>query len=373
MLDKILLFPYYLTLKARNSFYNKPGRKVYTPSVPSVNIGNVTAGGTGKTPHVEMIVRMLEESVEWSGKQLAVLSLGYKRESRGFQQVDLKGGALMFGDEPVQMKRKFPELVVAVDKDRVEGCKLLEDPSRLGNKKVARKCWNREFPAADYIILDDAYQYRKIKAAKNVVLVDYNRPVTKDSLLPFGRLRDLPERIYDADAVIISKCPEDLEPEGRTAFLEVLGLESYDPETCTAVNPKGERQLVFFTCIKYCYPKGVYEETEPRYVFSKKVVLITGIAKDTPLRDYLSNTYKIIKHYNLPDHHKFTWSDINRLNEVIRKNPVAAIATTEKDAQRFRDFNGMPKEIIERMLMVPIKADFLTDHEKEVFRRFIVF
>ncbi len=157
MIDKFLLFPYYLILKWRDRRYKRPGRKFHYASVPTLCIGNVTAGGTGKTPHVELVLRLLQQSETWADKQLAVLSLGYKRESNGFQQVTAEGSATSFGDEPMQIKKKFPEVVVAVDKDRVEGCTLLTDPAKLKARKYVKRVWNREFPAAEYIVLDDAF------------------------------------------------------------------------------------------------------------------------------------------------------------------------------------------------------------------------
>jgi len=147
--DKFLLFPYYLTLKLRNRFYGRPARKTAAAEVPTLCIGNITAGGTGKTPHVEMVLRLLRQSEAWAGKNLAVLSRGYKRDSAGFQQVIASGSAVMFGDEPLQVKKKFPEVTVAVDKNRVEGCDLLVHPGKLAGRKYAKKCWNRDFPAAD--------------------------------------------------------------------------------------------------------------------------------------------------------------------------------------------------------------------------------
>ena len=126
-----------------------------------------------------------------------------------------------------QIKKKFPGVTVAVDKDRVEGCDLLAHPEKLKNRKVAKKCWNREFPAADYIVLDDAFQDRKLKTNKTVVLVDWNHPVQKDHLLPLGRLRDLPERIFDADVLIVTKCPANLEESEREQFITELGFTDY--------------------------------------------------------------------------------------------------------------------------------------------------
>ena len=371
MIDKILLFPYYLVLKLRDRRYSKPGRKLHYAEVPALGIGNVTVGGTGKTPHVEMVLRLLQQSAEWGDKNLAVLSRGYKRESSGFQQVVVTGSASSFGDEPLQIKKKFPGVTVAVDKNRVEGCDLLAHPEKLKGRKYARKCWNRDFPAADYIVLDDAFQYRKLKPAKSVVLVDYNRPVHKDMLLPLGRLRDLPERIFDADAVIITKCPAEMDPFAKAEFVERMGFTDYLPSACEANNPKGKRQLIFFTTVKYEQATGVYSTTEPRYLYAKKVILVTGIAKDTPLRKYLSDFYKIVARFSFPDHHRYVWKDISRIQDAVERNPTAAIVTTEKDAQRLLDYNGMPQALMERLFYMPISTEFLSEDEKEFFTDFI--
>ena len=187
MLDKVLLFPYYAFLKLRNGLYNSGKLRSQGARVPTVCVGNITAGGTGKTPHTEMILRMLLESYEWGNKNIAVLSRGYLRESKGFQQVPVNGSALMFGDEPVQIKKRFPQVTVAVDADRIEGCDYLCRPEKLKEQPQGPdSCWDKEFPPADLIVLDDAYQHRRLKASMNIVLVDYNRPLFADSLLPLG-------------------------------------------------------------------------------------------------------------------------------------------------------------------------------------------
>ena len=371
MIDKYLLFPYYLTLKLRDRFYKRPGRKTAGAEVPTLCIGNVTAGGTGKTPHVEMVLRLLQQHEEWSARSLAVLSRGYGRDSAGFQQVIASGSAEAFGDEPLQIKKKFPGVTVAVDENRVEGCDLLVHPEKLAARKYAKKCWNRDFPPAEYIVLDDAFQYRKLRATRSVVLVDWNRPVHKDMLLPLGRLRDLPERIYDADALIFTKCPSEMDVFEKVKFVEQLGFKDYLPSACEATAPNGRRLLILFTCIHYGDIKGVYSTSEPRFSYAKKVALVTGIASDGPLRAYLSDTYKIVKRYSFPDHHRYTWKDINRLQELVDKNPTLAIATTEKDAQRLLDYTGMPESLRERLFYVPITVDFLSDEEREIFTDFI--
>lgn len=371
-LDRIILFPYYLTLKLRDKRYSKPTRTLFQPAVPSVSVGNITVGGTGKTPHVELILRILMSSEKWANANLAVLSRGYKRESKGFQQLSVDGSAALFGDEAMQIKTKFPSITVVVDRNRVEACELLCHPERMKSDKVARQCWYRDFPAADYIILDDAFQYRKLKPAKSVVLIDFNHPVHKDCLLPLGRLRDLKERAHSADAIIVTKCPYDLDEQTRKNFVSEMGLNDYTTQTNEALSETGKRQLVLFTIISYDKLKAVFPSAEERYIYSRKAILITGIAKDTPIRKTLSDSYKIVARFSYPDHHKFVWSDINKLKKQVRRNPTAVIITTEKDACRLKCFAGLPKEISERLFMLPIEAKFLSASEEECFRDFIV-
>lgn len=366
MIDKILLFPYWLTLKLRNRRWNKPGR-AQSAEVPTICVGNITAGGTGKTPHTEMILRMLMESDEWGAKNIAVLSRGYKRSSRGFQQVTREGTAGMFGDEPLQIKKKFPGVTVAVDKDRIEGCRLLCHPEDLKDPSKAKKCAHREFLPADLVVLDDAFQYRRLKADLNIVLVDWNRPLHKDMLLPFGRLRDLPERLHDADIIIVTKCPYELDDWERMTFAYTMGFKEYSSSGCVGVTHDGKRRTVLFTHICYSHIQPVYEVSDPRYVYSKRMILFTGIAKDTPLRNYLSDTYKIVRRFNFPDHHRYTRSDFAQIRRAVKQWPTAAVATTEKDAQRVLDFNGMPQELRERMFQIPISVEFLSERERNTF------
>ena len=139
MIDKILLFPYWFSLKFRHFLFDTEIRKVHTADVPTICIGNVTVGGTGKTPHTEMLIRTLLQDEEWGGKNLAVLSRGYKRKTKGFQQVTADGSALLYGDEPLQIKKKFPGITVAVDKSRTEGCNFLAHPEKLETSKKARR------------------------------------------------------------------------------------------------------------------------------------------------------------------------------------------------------------------------------------------
>ncbi len=368
MIDKILLFPYWLTLRLRNLFYDKGWKKSVKAEVPTVCVGNITVGGTGKTPHTEMILRTLLQSDRWGYSNIAVLSRGYKRTTKGFQKVPWNAAeADMYGDEPVQIAGKLPIVTVAVDADRVEGCHFLCHPDELETSKKARRCKDKVIPKADIIVLDDAFQHRALKAAINIVLVDYNRPLQKDKLLPLGRLRDLPGRVKDADILIVTKCPSFLDEWEKGKWAESLHVSDYSPVTCKGRSAGGKEQTLLFTTVEYKPMEPVFEEADSRFTYAKRLILFTGIAKDNVLRSYLSDSYKIIKRFSYPDHHRFTKGDLRALGKAIKANPTALICTTEKDAARLK---GNPKttlEIKKRLFQVPIEVQFLTPEEKEIF------
>ena len=385
-------------------------RKAPGAAVPTVCVGNITVGGTGKTPHTEMILRLLGAGVSSSehgdrtasavpgyirggapndaaggppAPRLAVLSRGYKRKSKGFQYVRTDSSASFAGDEPLQIKRKFPEVTVAVDKDRVEGCRLLAEggAGALGPAPV-RGCaphpsqadaWAPPSDGAEggtppgpqglcsVIILDDAFQYHRLHADLNIVLVDCNRPIWKDCMLPFGRLRDLPERIADADIVIISKCPRWLEDERKQEIeRQVRALAA------------GKDIPIFYTYIEYEAPKPAFADTDPHYSYAQSCILFTGIANDAPLMAYLSDKYKETGHIGFADHHSFSRGDIRRIARLAEKYPTAMIATTEKDAQRIRDCRDVPDVIRKRLFEVPIRAEFLEEGMREEFCRILL-
>lgn len=367
MIDKILLFPYWLSLKIRHFLYDSGLKKVSSADVHTICIGNVTVGGTGKTPHTEMLIRTLLNDEDWGRKNLAVLSRGYKRKTKGFQQVTADGSALAYGDEPLQIKKKFPGITVAVDKSRIEGCDFLVHPEKLQTSKKARKCIDKNLQAADLIILDDAYQHRALKPTVSIVLVDYSRPVYNDHLLPFGRLRDLPERIGAADIIIVSKCPNELNAWEKCSWAENLGIRNFDAASCSGIRRNGRRQYIFFSTICYDGAEAVFPEGDPRYIYTKRLILFSGIANDAPLLSYLSSDYKIVRHFRFPDHHKFSRSDINTIASAAREFPTSVIMTTEKDSQRVRDCHKIKEELKQRMFYSPIKTAFLTENEKETF------
>ncbi len=355
---------YKLILALRDRRY-RGGRHSQKADVPTVCIGNITVGGTGKTPHTELAVRRLQEVGGY--KSIAILSRGYKRRSKGFQQVLATSTADFCGDEPLLLKRRLPEVTVAVDKDRLEGCAILADPLKA---QALKHCADPDFPGAEAIVLDDAYQYRRLKADLSVVLTDYSRPVTRDSLLPAGRLRDLKRRLYDADIIIVTKCPYELDDAEKQECARILGFESFDPGTCIATR-RGTGIPLLFSGISHEAPLPVFPEADTRYIYSHKLLLMTGIADDTPLRNHLSATYMITGHLRYPDHHRFTKADIRAVQAHLRHNPTSAVFTTEKDAQRLRDLKSIPPNIRERLFYVPITAVFQSSREADLFDQYL--
>ena len=321
---------YRLVLALRHLAYDKGWKKTYSAKVPTICVGNITVGGTGKTPHTEMILRKLQEN---GRTNLAVLSRGYKRKSVGFQLAGPDATARLVGDEPLQTARKFPSVKVAVDKNRIQGCEKLAD--------------------ASLIILDDAFQYRKLNPTLSIVLVDYNRPIFEDRLLPWGNLRDLPSQIRRAQIVIVTKCPAELDEVERGEWRKRLKL--------------ADEQQLFFTTIQYCPTQAVFPEADQHYLYSQRLVLISGIANNAPLRQYLSDTYKIVERLEFPDHHRFTAGDIRSIASALKTYPTACLMTTEKDAQRLRDCKNVPENIRQRLFYVPIQSIFLTEEEDAAF------
>ena len=367
MIDKVLLFPYWLSLKMRHFLYDRGIKKVHQADVPTVCIGNVTVGGTGKTPHTELLLRMMLADDVLGRKGIAVLSRGYKRKSKGFQQVTSDGTAAEYGDEPLQIKRKFPMVTVAVDKSRIKGCDFLVHPEKLHTEKAGRKCNDKSFPAAEVIILDDAYQHRSLNPTLSIVLIDFNRPTFKDHLLPIGRLRDLPERVHKADILIVTKCPYDMNSWQKCTWAENLGIKKFDAQTCCGIRPDGQKQYIFFSQIAYDTPEAVFPEGDARYVYTKRLILFSGIANDTPLRRWLSGEYQIVRHFSFADHHDFTRANMASIASAARTFPTAVIMTTEKDAQRVRDSKHLKGDMKQRMFYLPIKTRFVTEEEGRIF------
>ena len=332
--NKFILAPYYWTLRLRNALYDKGIFKSRSFDIPTICIGNVTVGGTGKTPHTEMFIREYLKS----GMRVAVVSRGYGRKSSGYKEVNVDDKVTMVGDEPLQIKRKFPQVQVIVDANR---CRALDI---LRNQEVR----------PDVVLLDDAFQHRKIKPTYSVLLIDYSLPIFKDSLLPIGRLRDTPEQIKRADAVIITKIPS--------------RLERWDKEVLKTINKVSPQQRIYFSTIEYKDITAVFKDVaNNRYIYSSEAILLTGIANSTPMRRYLSSIYKTIYAIEYRDHHNYSDNDMKLILKKIYEHPNAVIITTEKDMQRIIDVKYIDKSTKERLFYLPIESRILDEENKELF------
>lgn len=322
MIDRILLFPYYLTLKVRHYLYDKGLIKSYKYDVPIISIGNITVGGTGKTPHVEFFIEYFRDNY-----RVAVVSKGYGRDTVGYREVEVEDSFIDVGDEPLQIKRKFPEIKVVVDSSRRRAIdKLLSLPENL---------------RPTLFILDDAFQHREIIPSTSILLVDYNRPIFRDSLLPIGRLRDLKERVSAADIVIVTKVPLYEEGFDVCNWRENLHLTA--------------NQQILYTHIEYQDFHPVFpEEGDVRYIYSHKVILLTGIANNRHLIENLVGQYVVEKVFSFPDHKKFSRYDIKKVIKSAEHYSTALILTTEKDAQRLRSNPHIPQSLKARLFYIQI-------------------
>lgn len=380
---------YALILRLRHLFFDLGWAKSTPTEVPSVCVGNVAVGGTGKTPMTELIIKTLQDGeveaadseiygfcgadVDFPQRNIAVLSRGYKRKTRGFQQVVCDGTAAQYGDEPLQIKRKFPMVTVVVDENRVEGAAFLADPEKINALKPRKKAriLNPEFKRPDIIILDDAFQHRKIKANGSIVLTTYERPFSKDSLMPLGRLRDLRSRAYKADMIAVTKCPLYVGEQEKAEYASLIGLKDYDPQTCTATTPKGkEIKLVFATTV-YDRMLPVFPDGDAHYIHAQMAVLVTGIANNMGFVGHMGDSYRIIGMKEFGDHHSYSRSDIRAINDMARHNPLAVVVTTEKDAQRIKDAD-VPEELRKRFFYESVRTQMLTAAEQRSLKEFLL-
>lgn len=325
---RILLLPFALLYGViviiRNWLYDKNILKSTSFGLPLICVGNLSVGGTGKSPMVEYLVQLLKADFN-----VAVLSRGYKRKTRGYALATSATTALEVGDEPMQFHYKFPDVPVAVGEERLEAI-----PQLLHDK-----------PETEVVILDDAFQHRAIKAGLNILLTDCGNLFTDDFYLPTGDLRDSKSSHKRADIIIITKCSSQMRPEEKAVIAKGLDLQPH--------------QTVFFTTIRYGTP---YHITQHRFTYIDEhtdVLLLTGIANPKPLQQYLEeriNTYFML-HYS--DHHIFTFDDWKEIKKRFQNMDALKkiILTTEKDATRLlkyeSELTNMP------LYVIPIEHQFL--------------
>ena len=312
---RFLLLPfailYGLGVRLRHFLYDRGWLSSKRYPFPILCVGNLAVGGTGKTPMVEYLVRLLGQ------EQVAILSRGYRRKTRGFILADDSATAMTLGDEPYQYHRKFPRATVTVCESRQEGIeRLLENPH------------------FKYIILDDAFQHRKVQAGTNLLLTSYDKLYTQDFLLPVGSLRDIRSRARKAQIIIVTKCPELTQAEQEKIIQQLKPLPS---------------QKVYFTSIAYSDRVYSHEDSQALKDFiATPFTLVTGIANPTPLVDFLEKQGASFEHLAYSEHHHFS----NRELELLRQK--GRILTTEKDYVRLEG-------ALSTLYYLPIETQFLND------------
>jgi tetraacyldisaccharide 4'-kinase len=303
-----------------------------------ISVGNITVGGTGKTPFVEYLVRALSHDY-----RIAVLSRGYKRTTRGFRFVDSNATPGDAGDEPYQIKQKFPDIVVAVDANRVNGIAQI--------RKV--------HPDTQIILLDDAFQYRKIRPNLSILLADYNRPLYCDSMLPGGNMREWSCFANRADIMVITKSPADITLTEQKN-IERRYIRIFQNEMFFAITGYGEPKPVF-------HPINSLSTGDiKRY----DVLLLTGIANPNPFEAYIIQYAASVRTLNFPDHHAFTKKDINTItekwNNILSTNKI--LLTTEKDAVRLQQME-ISEAIAKSSYYIPVEVNFAGDCKEQFYTK----
>ena len=304
--------------------------------VPVICLGNLSAGGTGKTPHTEYLVGLLKQKYK-----PGILSRGYKRQTKGFLLAGEQDTAQTIGDEPYQMKRKFPDILIAVDSDRRRGIrKMLALPD-------AQK--------PDVILLDDAFQHRYVTPSFSILLTDYNRLFYKDRLLPWGLLRESKANMRRADVIVVSKCGEDLRPIDFRIIESEMKLQP-----C---------QHIYFTRITYgkiqpVFPAHTDSATAGNFLYAdNEVLLLAAIASPTPFIREAEKRFPKVVPALFPDHHTFDRQDIRKIKGMFDRldSPDKFILVTEKDAARLLHNPFVPDEWKGIIYYLPITIVFCTD------------
>ncbi len=338
----LLLFPlsalYGMVVSVRNFCYENNILKSKQYNIPIISIGNLSVGGTGKTPHTEFLLKML--SKEFS---VAVLSRGYKRKTKGFRLVETYNTHFEAGDEPLQIKLKYPNSVVAVSESRTKG---VEELLKL-------------YPDLNLIILDDAFQHRKIKPGLQILLNNYNHPIAEDYLLPLGMLRETRSASYRADIVIYSKCPNDLKPIERRILSKEIDIRPF--------------QYLFFSTFDYLDIVPVFGDSNKTINKERlkdlNVLALSGIARSKSFADYLKENCKNVKHLRYPDHHNFNKRDISNIEAEFNKiTDDKIILVTEKDAIRLKTINLFSESVKKYVYCIPIEVRLLcSEDDKQQF------
>ena len=331
---------YAIALHLRHKLYDLGILKSRSFSVPTICVGNLALGGTGKTPHTEYLIKLLKDNAK-----VAVLSRGYGRKTKGYVLADESTTYEQIGDEPLQYHLKFNDITVAVDENRCEGVEklmALETPPEV-------------------ILLDDALQHRKIKPGLNLLLTEYYNIYKKDMLVPAGKLRDVKSAADRADVIIVTKSPKVLLPYDRRDVINLIDAKPY--------------QKIFFTYIDFQKLKPVNQTAKDTLLQDmKSVYMFCGIANPYPLEDYMKRMFNTLITNYYSDHYSYNDNDIDTIlggfNSVIGKNKI--IVTTEKDLMRLTNSSYLDRFENVPLFTIPIEVKFNDSKDEESFKNIIL-
>ena len=320
-----LLFPFSLLYGGitalRNFLYNRGLFKSKSYDFPVICVGNLSTGGTGKSPMIELLVSFLKDDYE-----IAVLSRGYKRKTSGYREVLANNSVEEVGDEPLQFKKKYPEITVAVCEDRQTGIEKLKNLTEV-------------------VLLDDAFQHRKVKASLNILLTSFDKLYSNDFMLPTGNLREPKCGAKRADIIVVTKCPENCSDSTMDEIKQRLKPTAH--------------QDIYFSQIGYSSEIKNEAESKPlSYLKNQEFLLVTGVANPKPLVEFLRNEGLDFEEKSFPDHHNFTISEI----EALKRHRL--ILTTEKDFMRLQSLSNTTE-----IYYLPIKTIILNEGESSFRRR----
>lgn len=314
---------FFLITLIRNLLYDLKILRSYSFDLPIITVGNITVGGTGKTPHIEYFIR----KYLGQGKRVAVLSRGYKRKTKGMVIADGTATADSIGDEPYQIFRKFPNITLVVDKDRINAVEyLLAQPSK-----------------PDVILLDDGFQYRRLAAGHQIVLVDFNRPIFSDCIMPYGRLRESRRGIKRANEVIVTKCPPDMSETDKCRWAEQLKLR--------------QGTVLGFSTFEFFPPRNIFDSVPLDISQTYDVHVVTGVVNADTLYNYINPFCRTIAKTTYPDHHHFSESDIDKINRLADRDTI--IIVTEKDAARLLGASTLTPKAKNSIYSVEVRVKFL--------------
>lgn len=338
MLKRLLLAPlsllYSAVINIRHSLFDHSLLKSERFDIPIICVGNITVGGTGKTPMSELLLDHLT-----THHSIAILSRGYGRKSRGYREVSTTDSYDTVGDEPLQMKRKYPTATVIVCEKRAIGVRRIVE----------------EHPEVEMIIMDDGFQHRYVTPLASIIMIDATRPIDQDCALPAGSLRDTPRSLKRGDIFVVTKCPKDMSEAEMERLRKMVITESH--------------QSIYFTRIVNLDPTPLYPTEAEPFDPNSEVIILAGIGNPTPLIETLRSRYKVVEQIIYNDHHDYSTNDFTRIERALITHPSAVIITTEKDGIKFLTNNNIANTISSKIYYSPIKMQFIKGSQGELLTK----